>query len=100
VGLEIVITVLVWAYLFLAGKLTPGSILAATIQKVILLVIFSMTLQTFPLFRPDFSDDRRRCRGDPGRLPDSASRPGDLSRLAGDVRLEPGGTARVSGDVY
>ncbi len=64
VGLEIVITVLVWAYLFLAGKLTPGSILAATIQKVILLVIFSMTLQTFPLFLPKIVQTFQTIGGD------------------------------------
>ena len=50
--LEIALTVLVWAYLYLSGKLTPGSILAGTFQKVILLVFFSMTLQSFPLFLP------------------------------------------------
>lgn len=64
VGLEIVITVLVWAYLFLAGKLTPGSILAATIQKVMLLVIFSMTLQTFPLFLPRIVQTFQTIGGD------------------------------------
>jgi P-type conjugative transfer protein TrbL len=64
VGLEIVLTVLVWAYLYLAGKLTPGSILATTIQKVIVLVIFSMTLQTFPLFLPKILQTFQTIGGD------------------------------------
>jgi P-type conjugative transfer protein TrbL len=64
VGLELVITVLVWAYLYLAGKLTPGSIVAATIQKVILLVIFSLTLQTFPLFLPKILETFQAIGGD------------------------------------
>lgn len=52
VGLEITITVLVWAYLHLSGKLTLGGILATTIQKVIFLVLCSLSLQMFPFFLP------------------------------------------------
>jgi P-type conjugative transfer protein TrbL len=52
VGLEITVTVLVWAYMHLSGKLTLGGVLATTFQKVILLVLCSLSLQSFPMFLP------------------------------------------------
>lgn len=52
VGLEIALTLLVWAYLYLSGKLSPGSMLATTIQKVILLSLFTLSLQAFPFYLP------------------------------------------------
>jgi P-type conjugative transfer protein TrbL len=51
-GLELVVTVFVWAYLYISGKLNAGGLLATSIQKIILLVFFSLTLSSFPVFLP------------------------------------------------
>lgn len=51
-GLELVVTVLVWAYLFLSGKLTAGGMLATATQKIIFWGLLLMTIQFFPLFLP------------------------------------------------
>jgi P-type conjugative transfer protein TrbL len=51
-GFEIVLTVFVWAYLYISGKLSVGGVLATSIQKIILVVFFSLTLSSFPVFLP------------------------------------------------
>jgi type IV secretion system protein TrbL len=52
VGLEIVMTLMVWSYMYLSGKLSPGSMLASLFQKLMLLGFFLVALQSFPLFLP------------------------------------------------
>ena len=64
VGLEITVTILVWAYLHLSGKLTLGGVLATTFQKVILLVLCSLSLQSFPMFLPKILALFQRAGGD------------------------------------
>jgi type IV secretion system protein TrbL len=64
VALEITFTVLVWAYLFLSGKLSIGGVLSTTVQKVILLVVFSLTMQMFPMFLPKILTTFQAVGGD------------------------------------
>lgn len=64
VGLEITVTVLVWAYMHLSGKLTLGGVLATTFQKVILLVLCSLSLQSFPMFLPKILALFQKAGGD------------------------------------
>lgn len=51
-GLELVLMVFIWAYLFLKGQLSAGSMLATAIQKILFLGLILMSLQFFPLFAP------------------------------------------------
>lgn len=64
VGLEITVTVVVWAYMHLSGKLTLGGVLATTFQKVILLVLCSLSLQSFPMFLPKILALFQKAGGD------------------------------------
>jgi type IV secretion system protein TrbL len=63
-GLELVLMALVWAYLFLSGKLTAGGMLATAIQKIIFLGLLVMTLQFFPLFVPKILATFQTAGGD------------------------------------
>ena len=51
-GLELVLMVFVWGYLFLSGKLTAGGMVATAVQKIVFLGLLLATLQFFPLFVP------------------------------------------------
>jgi type IV secretion system protein TrbL len=63
-GLELVLMVFGWAYLFLSGKLNAGGMLATAIQKVIFLGLLVMTLQFFPLFVPKILATFQAAGGD------------------------------------
>jgi type IV secretion system protein TrbL len=62
-GLELVLMVFGWAYLFLSGKLTPGGMLSTSIQKIVFLGLLVMTLQFFPLFVPKILDTFQTAGG-------------------------------------
>lgn len=49
---ELLLTVFVWAYLHLSGKLSAGSVLATAVQKFIVLGLFLLFLQSYTLFLP------------------------------------------------
>jgi type IV secretion system protein TrbL len=51
-GLEVLMTLIVFAYLKLSGKLTAGGILATAIQKTIFLGFCLLLLQWYPIFLP------------------------------------------------